>query len=219
LTQLVSINDQDELKRLYHESCQFISVLILPAAIVIALFSKELLLLWTQSPTKTENAYLLVSILICGTALNGLMYLPYALQLAFGWTSLSFFKNVIAVILLVPFIIYMATHYGVVGAASVWFILNAGYVLFEIPVMHLRLLRGEKWRWYLQDVCLPLTVCIVVAGLGRILINGPMSQFMMLLNLIVISALTLGITAIMTPVTRTWLFMQLSKIKSAYETR
>ena len=70
LTQLVSINDQDELKRLYHESCQFVSVLILPAAIVIALFSKELLLLWTQSPTKTENTYLLVSILICGRPLT-----------------------------------------------------------------------------------------------------------------------------------------------------
>jgi hypothetical protein len=85
--------------------------------------------------------------------------------------------------------------------------------LFEIPVMHHRLLRKEMWRWYLQDVCLPLAVCILVAGLGRIFINGPMPQFMMLLNLIIISALTLGTTAIITPVTRTWLFMQLSKIK------
>jgi O-antigen/teichoic acid export membrane protein len=219
LTQLVSINDQDELKRLYHESCQFMSVLILPAAIVIALFSNDILLLWTQNPTTAENTHLIVSVLICGTALNGLTYFPCALQFAFGWTSLSFFANVIAVILVVPLMIYMATHYGVVGAASVWFILNLGYVLFEIPVMHLRLLRKEKWRWYLQDVCLPLAVCIFVAGTGRIFINGPMSQFMMLLNLIVISALTLGITAIITPVTRTWLFMQLSKIKLVYSAK
>ena len=218
-TQLVSVNDQDELKRLYHESCQFISVLTLPVAIVTALFSNEILLLWTQNPTTAENAHLLVSILICGTAINGVMNLPYALQLAFGWTSLSFFKNVIAVILLVPLIIYMATQYGAVGAASVWFILNAGYVFFEIPVMHLRLLRKEKWRWYLQDVCLPLAVCLFVAGTGRMLINGPMSQFVMLLNLITVSALTLGTTAIVTPVTRTWLFMQLSKIKLAQGTK
>jgi O-antigen/teichoic acid export membrane protein len=216
LTQLVSVNDQDELKRLYHESCQFVSVLILPAAIVIALFSKELLLLWTQSPTKTDNTYRLVSILICGTAINGIMSLPYALQLAFGWTKLSFFKTLIAVILLVPLIIYMAMRYGAIGAASVWLVLNMGMFFFEIPIMHLRLLRKEKWRWYLQDVCLPLAVCVLVAGLGRIVINGPMPQFMMLLNLIIISALTLGTTAIITPVTRTWLFMQLSKIKLAY---
>jgi O-antigen/teichoic acid export membrane protein len=213
---LVSINDQDELKRLYHESCQFMSVLILPAAIVIALFSNEILLLWTQNPTTTENTHLLVSVLICGTALNGLTYLPCALQFAFGWTSLSFFTNVIAVTLVVPPIIYMAAHNNVMGVAGVWIALNMGYILFEIPIMHRRLLRKEKWRWYLQDVCLPLVVCIFVAGIGRIFIRGPMSQFVMLLNLIIVSALTLGTAAIITPVTRTWLFMQLSKIKLAY---
>ena len=192
------------------------SVLILPVAIVIALFSNEILLLWTQNPITAENTHLLVSILICGTAINGLMNLPYALQLAFGWTKLSFFKTIIAVILLVPLIIYMTMHYGAIGAASVWLVLNMGMFFFEIPIMHRRLLRKEKWRWYLQDVCLPLVVCIFVAGLGRIFISGPMSQFMMLLNLIIISALTLGIAAITTPVTRTWLFMQLLKIKRRY---
>ncbi|MBN2019726.1 MAG: oligosaccharide flippase family protein [Sedimentisphaerales bacterium] len=211
-TQLVSVNDQDELKRLYHESSQFISVLILPVAVVIALFSHELLLLWTQNPAAAGNAYMILSILICGTALNGIMNTPCALQFAFGWTSLSFIKNVIAVILLIPLLVYMAIRYGATGAAGVWLILNLGYVLFEIPVMHLRLLRKEKWRWYLQDVCLPLAVCIIVAGIGRLLLRGSMSQYMTLLYLIIISAFTAGITAILTPVTRTWLLMQLSKI-------
>lgn len=218
-TQLVSIDDQDGLKRLYHKSCQFISVLILPVTIVVALFSYEILLLWTQNPIMAEKSHLLVSILICGTALNGLMNLPYALQLAFGWTSLSFFKNVIAVILLVPLIIYMTKHYGATGAASVWLVLNMGYVFFEIPILHSRLLRKEKWRWYWQDVCLPLAICVFVAGIGRIFMSEPMSQFMMLLYLIIISALTLTIVAIATPVTRTWLIMQLSKIKLACVTK
>jgi O-antigen/teichoic acid export membrane protein len=157
-----------------------------------------------------------VSILICGTAINGLMSLPYALQLAFGWTKLSFFKTLIAVILLVPLIIYMTVHYGAMGAAIAWLVLNIGVVFFEIPIMHRRLLRKEKWRWYLQDVCLPLVVCVFIAGAGRIFISGPMSQYMMLLYLIIISVLTLGMVAIVTPVTRAWLIMQLSKIKLAY---
>jgi O-antigen/teichoic acid export membrane protein len=216
LTQLVSINDIDELKRLYHESCQFIAVLVLPVAIVVALFSYEILLLWTQNPATAEKSHLLVSILICGTAINGLMSLPYALQLAFGWTKLSFFKTLIAVILLVPLIIYMTVHYGAMGAAIAWLVLNIGVVFFEIPIMHRRLLRKEKWRWYLQDVCLPLVVCVFIAGAGRIFISGPMSQYMMLLYLIIISVLTLGMVAIVTPVTRAWLIMQLSKIKLAY---
>jgi O-antigen/teichoic acid export membrane protein len=215
-TQSASIDDQDGLKRLYHKSCQFMSVVILPVAIVTALFSYEIILLWTRNPVTAEKTHLLVSILICGTAINGLMNLPYALQLAFGWTKLSFFKSIIAVILLVPLIIYMTMRYGAVGAASVWLVLNMGMFLFEIPIMHRRLLRKEKWRWYLQDVCLPLAVCIFVAGTGRIFVSGPMSEFALLLNLTIVSALTLGITALATPVTRTWLFMQLSKIKLVY---
>jgi len=213
LTQLVSLDDQEGLKRLYHRSCQFMSVLILPAAMIIAMFSYEILLIWTQNPAMAQRSHLLVSILICGTALNGLMNPPYALQLAFGWTKLSFFKTLIAVIVLVPLIIYMTHHYGATGAACVWLVLNIGYVVFEIPVMHRRLLRQEKWPWYLQDVCFPLIVCIIVAGIGRLFLSSPMPQFMTLLYLTIISILTLGTTAFVTPVTRAWLFRHLLKIK------
>ncbi|MEK7309802.1 MAG: oligosaccharide flippase family protein, partial [Planctomycetota bacterium] len=59
-TQLVSINDQDRLKQLYHKSCQFMSVLILPVAIIVALFSYEIILLWTQNPVTAERTHLLV---------------------------------------------------------------------------------------------------------------------------------------------------------------
>jgi O-antigen/teichoic acid export membrane protein len=215
-TQLVSIDDQNGLIRLYHKSCQFMAVLVLPVVIVIALFPYEILLLWTQNPATAEKTHLLVSILICGTAINGLMGMPYALQLAFGWTRLSFLKTLIAVILLVPLIIYMTTHYGGTGAAIAWLVLNVGMFFFEIPIMHRRLLHKEKWRWYWQDVCLPLGACILMAGLGRMFISGPMSQFMMLLYLIIIFALTLGIAAIITPTTKSWLFEQLFKIKLVY---
>lgn len=218
-TQLVSANNHEELKRLYHKSCQFIAVLVLPVAIVIAFFSYEVILLWTQNPITAERTHLLVSILICGTALNGLMNPPFALQLAFGWTRLSVLKNIIAVIFLVPLIIFLAMRYGAIGAASVWLLLNISYVLLEIPIMHRRLLRKEKWLWYWQDVSVPLIAAFFVAGLGRLFFTGTTSHFMILLNLIIISVLTLGITAITTPVTRSWLFGQFLKIKLAYEAK
>ena len=214
-TQLVSINDQDGLKRLYHKSCQFVSVLVLPIAIVIALFSYEIILLWTQNPTTAEKTHLIVSIMICGTALNGVMNPPYALQLAYGWTKLPFYANLIAVFLFVPLIIFITAYYGAIGGAIAWLVLNTGFVIFWIPVMHKRLLLQEKWRWYWQDVCVPLVACTFVAGLCRILIKEPMSQYLMLLYLIIISVLTLGTTALATPVTKAWLFEQLLKMKLA----
>ncbi|MBF0230744.1 MAG: oligosaccharide flippase family protein [Desulfamplus sp.] len=213
-TQLVSIGDYDALTLLYHTSCQFMSVLVMPIAIVVALFSYEIILLWTQNIVTAEKTHIIVSIMICGTAINGLMHLPYALQLAFGWTRLSFFKTLIAVIILVPLIIYMTIYYGATGAAIAWVVLNMGMLFFEIPIMHSRLLRKEMWCWYWQDVCVPVMTCLFVVSIGRIFIIKPMSQSMLLLYLIIISILTLGITAITTPLNRAWILVHLFKIKS-----
>ena len=212
-TQLFSIGDQEGLRHLYHQGCQFMSVLILPIASVVALFSYEILLLWTQNQMTAEKSYRLLSILICGTAINGLMNLPYALQLASGWTKLSFLKNVLAVSLFVPLIIYMTARYGAIGAAWAWLGLNMCYLFFEIPIMHRRLLPDEKWRWYWQDICFPLMTCILIVGLGQIFIGGPLSQSMMVFYLLIILVLTFGMTVVTTPATRSWLFEPLLKIK------
>ena len=212
-TQLAALHDQQKLKELYHKGCQFMAVLILPFAVVVAFFSNEIILLWSQSQITTEKTYLLVSILICGTALNVLMHLPHAMQLAFGWTKLLFYKNLLYVIILVPLIIYMTIHYGAIGAASVWLLLNVGSVLFEIPIMHRRLLPEEKWHWYLQDVLIPLGTAVLIAGLGKLVMGNTMTQFMTLIYLIIISAFTLGITAVATSATRSWVLERLWRNK------
>jgi O-antigen/teichoic acid export membrane protein len=213
-TQLVELNDQETLKQLYHKACQFMSVLILPATAVIAFFSYEILLLWTGNPVTAKNTYMLASILIIGTALNGLMNMPYALQLAHGWTRLAFYVNLVSVMLLVPLTMLMAWKYGAIGASFVWVILNCGYVVIAIPLMHRRLLTGEKWVWYGKDVGLPMLVALATAGTCTLVAGGEVSsQLMSVVILILISAVTLGVTAIMTPTTRNFIFYKLMKLK------
>jgi hypothetical protein len=102
----------------------------------------------------------------------------------------------------------MTKHYGATGAACVWLSLNLAYVIFEIPVMHLRLLPKEKWRWYGQDFVFPLLTCILVTGIGRILVKNAISSFMMIIYLLNISVVTLVITSLITPVIRSKLFRQ-----------
>jgi O-antigen/teichoic acid export membrane protein len=215
-TQLVSLANQNGLKQLYHESCQFMSVLILPVSVVVAMFSYEIMLIWTQNKITAEKSHVLVSILICGTALNGLMNIPYGLQLAHGWTRLALSANAIAIIILAPMIVFMTSQYGVLGAASVWVILNGGYVLIAIHFMHRRLLLREKWNWYWHDVGLPLMASLLIPSLCRIFIGSHVSQFMTIIYLILISISTLAITAITTKTTRIWFFNKLSNLKLAY---
>ncbi len=164
-SQLVAKNDTQELARIYHRGCQLMSVLILPLAVVLALFSYELLLIWTQDRSIAENSHLILSLLTVGTALNGVASLPYALQLAYGWTQLALAVNTAAVLLLAPLIYFMSVRYGGVGAALIWVVFNALFVFVVVYLMHRRLLRGELWRWYHRDVGQPL---LAVATIGTL---------------------------------------------------
>jgi O-antigen/teichoic acid export membrane protein len=184
-SQRVAVEDMEGLKHLYHRSCQLMSVLILPVAILVALFAREILAIWIQNPVTVTNTHLLVSLLIIGTALNGLMNLPYALQLAHGWTSLAFYTNVVSVIILIPLLVVAISYYGVTGAAAIWIALNSGYVLISLQIMHQRLLKGEQWRWYIYDVGLPLVTALGVVGIGRLLIHDQMTLPMVILSLMI----------------------------------
>lgn len=212
-TQLVSISDTEGLKLLYHKSCQIMSVLILPVAIIIALFSYEILLIWTRNPITAEKTHVLVSILICGFGIGCMGHIPYALQLSNGWTKLSIYTNLVSVSLLAPLMIYLTNSFGVIGGASVWVILNCGYFLIVTPMLHKRLMPGENWHYYWQDVGMPLAASLVIAGLGRLLINSQTSQLLTIIFLIIISTATLASAAIAAPATREWLFKKITDFK------
>ena len=202
-TQLVASGNQPELEAFYHRGCQLVSVLIVPTAIVMSLFSREIIFLWTQNRVTAENTHLILSLLVIGGALNGLMHLPYALQLANGWTMLTFYVNLVSVIILVPVIILLTLNFGAVGAAIAWIILNSGYVLFVIPIMHRYLLPGEKWRWYREDVGFPFLVALGITGVGRLLVHGQMSSPVAAVVLLAIYVAALAATALAAPLVRT----------------
>lgn len=191
LTSLVERGAAADVSTLYHQAAQLVSVLVLPAALILALFSREILTLWTRNPETVENTYLLVSILVTGTALNGLMNIPYALQLAYGWTRLALVTNIVSAMLFVPLLIVATHSRGAPGAAGVWLALNAGYVLIGIPLMHRRLLPAEKWRWYTQDVGRPLLAGVAVSLSGRYFIRSDWPPVLLFASICALSGATL----------------------------
>jgi len=190
LTQLVASDNYEELVLCYHQGCQLMAVFIFPLAITIALFSYEVLLLWTQDQIIAEHTHQILSLLIIGTMLNGAMNIPYALQIAYAWTRLTFYMNLVLLVLLLPLLIIMTQQFGVVGAASVWLILNTIYVLVGVHLMHRRLIPREKWAWYFQDMCLPLFASLLVAGTGRFIFENINSHILMFVSLLIILLLS-----------------------------
>jgi O-antigen/teichoic acid export membrane protein len=134
---------------------------------LLSFFGGGVVFMWSGNVNLAENTAPILSALALGTFLNTLMWMPYQCQLAHGWTSLTLKINMVAVLILIPAIFWVVPQYGALGAAWIWVALNAGYVLIAIQLMHRRLIRKEKWRWYLDDLLLPIGGAIGVMLLAQ----------------------------------------------------
>ena len=212
LSALVAAGDISGLKNLYHLGSQLMAVFVVPLAATVALFSYDFLLLWTGSIETASNAAPIASMLVIGTGLNGLMNIPFALQLAYGWTRIGLYINAVFILTLVPVIVLMTTHYGAVGGASVWVLLNGVYLLVGIPLTHTRLLQGEARRCFQMDIGFPCVAAISVALVDRWLIVSPMPPMLTFLSLSTALLTTLIAAILATHDLRTRLAGQLSQI-------
>jgi O-antigen/teichoic acid export membrane protein len=169
LSALTAAGATDALRRTYHMSIQLSTVLAVPAAAVLLLFSPEVARVWLHDARAAAETHRLIGLLAVGTAANVVMTIPFALQLAAGWTRLSLYKNAIALVMAVPLLLFAVARYGAIGAAAVWIAINAGYLVFELPVMHRRLLPGSLSQVYLRDIGAPSVLALGGALAARVL--------------------------------------------------
>ena len=204
LSALVAHGDEQGVHRVYHQGSQTMAALIFPLTLLLALFAPEVLRLWTGNAAVAANVAPIVQFLVVGTAINGIMYLPYALQLANGWTSLSLVVSVCMCVTIIPTVYLLASRYGGPGAAAGWLIVNLLNFAIAFPLTHRRLLPREAWKWLGQDICPPLVGAAAVVLLGR--------RFMPLVGdrieasgeLVLLLLLAYIVTAVCTPSIRAW---------------
>lgn len=158
---------QRELRGTYHLASQVMAVLVLPVTVVIVAFAPEIVQLWTSSEQTAIEVAPILRVLILGTALNGLMYIPYALQLAHAWTGLAIRLSLLFLLLALPMTVALSLEFGPIGAATVWAAESAIYVLVGVPLTHRKLLKGEAGAWFLRDTLVPGVAAAVVVVLLR----------------------------------------------------
>ena len=201
-TQLHSQNNQAGLTIAYHSATQLVTVLLGAASAFLILFGRDVLEIWTNSVALSGRTYSLAAVLSVGTLFNGLVTIPYFLQLSSGWTTLTLRVNLFAVVLVAPALLVLVPQFGAMAAAWVWFALNTFYVIVVIPIMHRRLLPREKWRWYIQDVTCPLIAAFVTGLLLRSLFPMVTGRLQNLAALIFCALLLTLSAALSAPIVR-----------------
>jgi len=202
LAELHALNDSRRFIDTYHHGAQMVSVVMGSAAVILIIFSQPLLTLWTQDPDLASRAARFVSLLALGNLLHGLMRIPYASQLAYGWTSLAVQINIVAVLVIVPAILWATPRYGAEGAAWVWVGLNLGYLLIAVHFMYRKILVTEKWRWYAQDILQPLLAAVCAAMLVKWVFPTSTLPVSQIARIAVASVLAFAAAAIGAPLLR-----------------
>lgn len=198
--------------RLYHSSAQFIAAMVLPLATVISLFSEPILMLWIRDADVARNAAPIAGIFVWGTALNGLMNVPYALQLAEGRPSIALKLVALKLVLFVPAIVLLTLEFGVIGAATAWCALNALYVIVGVPFTHAHLLKGEATKWLVNDVIPPAAAALTVGAIAYTMRPADKAGVVMFSFLAVTTLTALAAAAFASKAPRSWALAQAGRM-------
>jgi O-antigen/teichoic acid export membrane protein len=158
---LASLNNLDQLKDTYHRCCQLVSIIVFPASLILIIYTKEVLMLWTHNAVTVENTWHIAKLFSIGTALNAMTSILFSFTFALNWTRFAFYVSVVCALVVTPAIAFVTWIYGPPGAAFCWVILNALYLIFVPYVVHNKFLKGELFTWYWKDTFKPLVACFI----------------------------------------------------------
>ncbi len=163
MVELVSGGRTNDVSVLYHRSTAVVAVMAGTCSAVLFIFPAATIFVWSGDPALAVRVAPVLAPAALGTFLHALTYIPYQLQLAHGWTSLSIRAHLASAVLYLPLLVWTVPRYGGVGAAWLWVALNLTLVLTVTPLMHRRLLPHEFGSWMRSGVLLPFGAAVAIA--------------------------------------------------------
>ena len=195
LTRLAATGDMPGVSALYSQATQLICVIVAPPVAMLAFFAEPILTAWTRNPSVAHHAAPILCLYAVGNGLLAITAFPYYLQSANGDLRLHVVNNILLLVFLIPGVILAATHYGGVGAGSVWVGINLLALLFWIPIVHARFLDGSHMHWLLRDVGAVVAPVALAAWLARSLLPLPDGRWQVLAVLALLGCTLLTVAA------------------------
>lgn len=146
----------------FHQANQILAVILFPVMWLVFFYAVDILLLWTGDTDLAAQVGILMVPLVVGNTINGLMNVPYAVQLAAGKTRIPLFTNLVGLAFLLPALLHASTKYGAIGAAMAWLSFNVIYMIITVIIMQRLALTGGTRRWLLMDVALPFSTSFFI---------------------------------------------------------
>jgi len=164
LVKLSAEGDEKGFIELYRNATQLVCVIVVPITLVLAHFAQPILMAWTGNAEIAQPSAPILVLYALGNGLLAVSAFQYYLQYARGTLRMHMLGIVILALTLLPSLIWATVNYGVMGAGFAWFIINGGYFLLWVPLVHSRLVPGLHRRWLMNDI-LPIVLLGWLAAL------------------------------------------------------
>lgn len=196
MARLHAENNYDELISVYRNCTQVVSVIAGSASITLVVTAKPLLIAWTGDLYLAEQAAPVLRLYATGNLFLCVAAFSYYLQYAKGNLRYHLIGNFGLVIILIPSVIYAATHYGALGAGYVWLTMNALFLFGWVAYVHHKLEPNLHYTWLMKDVLRTILSTAVIAVIINLLNITPVTRLSSLIC-IILTGLTLFLTAML----------------------
>ena len=196
LTRLAAAGNDTGLVELYRNATQMVAVIAVPAALVLAIFSEQVLWVWTGNAELSRQAAPVLRLYAIGNCVLAIGSFPYYLQVAKGDLKLHLLGSLVFLLLLIPGLLWATLRYGATGAGYAWIAANTMYFFMWVPLVHRRFLRGLHLDWMTRDVgAIAVTGLAGAAALQWWISSWPQSRVSVAAIVIVSGLFLLALTA------------------------
>ena len=147
----------------YQNATQLVAIIVIPACLVLLMYPKEILWIWSSNAETAAQAAPVLSLYALGNTVLSFTAFPYFLQFAKGDLRLHLIGSLCFILLMTPALTYLTLHYNAIGAGYAWLVANTLYFLLWTPVIHQRFLGSFHGRWLRDNICSILVPGIIAA--------------------------------------------------------
>jgi O-antigen/teichoic acid export membrane protein len=191
MARLEAEGQHEELIELYRKATQMVTVVAVPTALVLAFFAPHVLWAWTGDASLVSKAAPALTLYAVGYGFLAVGAFPYYLQYAKGDLKLHLLGNALFVVVLIPSVIWGATHHGMTGAGWAWLASNVVYFLVWTPLVHHRFAPLLHTRWLLLDIARPAAPAIALAAVAAYGVSWSTQRGILFVELVLMGALLL----------------------------
>ncbi|MBN9229643.1 MAG: hypothetical protein BGO90_14175 [Legionella sp. 40-6] len=177
LAKMKAEGNEQELLQLYRKASRFVATITIPAGILLALFPQEILWLWTHDSAVAQATAPVLRFYALGNMILAFTTFPYYLQYSWGNLRLHVIGNLIFASILIPGLVFATLHFGMTGAAKLWFAANLTFFSIWTAFVHQRFVPGLHWSWLTRDLFPSLFLSLLFLTSVSLCIPSPQHPF------------------------------------------